>query len=317
MERTTSSVFVCICLWSVSTWGLRIPGGPPGGPVEEFRKQINTVNDSSQEVTVLMVGDSTMESQHKVALKYFSSKNVKINFVLWHYTSHWNLGGYPSYWTAERLLAKLGSPDRIDLAYLNFGALHLLHMHPQVPWWWTNGSNPEMLKAEPNYPDWPKGEHGWNGDYRGFLELERWMHEDIKTYREIAKNVVIATPNYVCDDVYRGKYYAWTHERKDEAIQLCTDYMKDREQKYDYWPKNNNVETQCQTGQLTADGSRNLRKRILTVAHELDVPVVDAFGITEKQCSHTRDARHYDEGLNQKMLDELALRGGAELFEFQ
>ena len=101
-----------------------------------------------------------------------------------------NHGSFPSAYAADRVLRELaareGSPRRYDVVYLNFGAMHLLHM---APWRYWGSRKANSTKV---------------ADFDGYFHFEEWIAADIATYRTVSPSVVVMTPNWICDLKYRS-----------------------------------------------------------------------------------------------------------------
>eukprot|EP00747_Dinoflagellata_sp_TGD_P121710 gnl/TRDRNA2_/TRDRNA2_173478_c0_seq3.p1 gnl/TRDRNA2_/TRDRNA2_173478_c0~~gnl/TRDRNA2_/TRDRNA2_173478_c0_seq3.p1 ORF type:complete len:365 (-),score=28.35 gnl/TRDRNA2_/TRDRNA2_173478_c0_seq3:158-1252(-) len=276
---------------------------------------------------VLMVGCSTIEAQYKIAHTYFEHENITLTTTagLTCFPE-----SYPSFWRAEQVLAELkfngklklqidmqqNSNRQFHIVYLNFAANHLLHIHPSYPWTYRQKGHvpsPDLkprcrierhsqLNLQHNISNWL---FDYGRDYNGFIELEQWMHDDIAAYKAIAKHVVIMTPNYVCEDRYSGEWYSSTHGSRENETLACIESLKVNQNAHGFWPRQQDASTNCRQGWFTADGARHLRDRMIRVARKEGVPIVDAFKITEKKCSRTKDGVHYDEALVTKMIKEL------------
>ena len=261
-----------------------------------------TVTPWSKPANILMVGDSTMKKQYELLLEALNddtSKNVT-PFLYENAGQKWD--NYPSAHTADRVLREIAAPKsrvkspfdlrgppRFDVVYLNFGAVHLLHLSPQRNFW----RNEYTLKKKP----------GCKVDFDGYLYFEEWIEAEIMAYRTVATSVVLMTPNWICADKFSGAYAHLAGEGSQESIEKCVYGFRSSEWPWPLVPRD--AAAACASGRFTGNGTESLAKRLRNVAARLGAPVVDATAQTKGLCNSTKDGKHYNSDVVAAQLEEL------------
>lgn len=148
---------------------------------------------------VVFIGDSTMHDQYQLAKRRSMYHNLA--FV------------HSSGWPSSRLrlpincrfaaLEDVAEAGDIELLYANFGSAHMLHAHPEHPWWFLpSGECGEHTTARDigGTVGWGPGQYGWVADYAAYLHLESFVRGELRAYAKLARQVVVALPNYGCDE---------------------------------------------------------------------------------------------------------------------
>jgi len=256
----------------------------------------------SKPANILMVGDSTMKNQYELLLEALNddtSKNVT-PFLYENAGQKWD--NYPSAHTADRVLREIAAPKsrvkspfnlrgppRFDVVYLNFGAVHLLHLSPQRNFW----RNEYTLKKKP----------GCKVDFDGYLYFEEWIEAEIMAYRTVATSVVLMTPNWICADKFSGTYAHLAGKGSQESIKHCVYGFRSSKWPWPLVPRD--AAAACASGRFTGNGTESLAKRLRNVAARLGAPVVDATAQTKGLCKSTRDGIHYSSDVVAAQLEEL------------
>ena len=286
---------------------------------------------------MLFVGDSTMQHQYKAAKNMTLFANQKIHMI--ETAGSVNQGKriaqrmFPSncfsltQWEEKRQRERLSASTRVSVAYTNFASLHFLHLHPPRPWWYLPSSecrapfaNSSLQNAKlaseysGAYGNWTEGQRGWVADYAALLRFEDLVHAELAAHRRLAAQVVVMTPNWICDQRYTGDYKLWVRERYHEGISLCAAYITDR-QAHSGWPTlpagRHSPRNWCRDGQLSAIGSLALERRLKTVVDaaaaklNMTVSYVEATRMTDGRCDETLDGRHYSKAIVAKQLEQL------------
>lgn len=266
----------------------------------------------SNPTNILMVGDSTMRSQYKLLLEALNddtSKNVT-PFLYENAGYHW--GDYPSVHTADRVLREIAAPKsrvkspfnltlgapRFDVVYLNFGALHLLHLAPERHFW-----RKQYTLKKKTAPQKFDGYHLVPADFDGYFYFEEWIEADIMAYRTVATSVVLMTPNWICADKFSGAYAHLAGEGSQESIEKCVYGFRSSEWPWPLVPRD--AAAACASGRFTGNGTESLAKRLRNVAARLGAPVVDATAQTKGLCKSTKDGIHYSSDVAAAQLEEL------------
>ena len=89
------------------------------------------------------------------------------------------------------------TPETTDMsnvvAYLNFGALHLLHIAPVRPWIFAAFNDSEFTQP--------------SADFNGFARLEEDMRREIECFSRAGVSlIVVQTPHVICDEVFGDEY---------------------------------------------------------------------------------------------------------------
>lgn len=259
----------------------------------------------SKPTNILMVGDSTMKSQYNLLLNALNhtSKNVT-PFLYENAGLQW--GDYPSAHTADRVLREIAAPKsrvkspfnltlgapRFDVVYLNFGALHLLHLAPIRNFWRNQYTSKNKT-----------GGGGTKVDFDGYFYFEEWIEAEIMAYRTVATSVVLMTPNWICADKFFGAYAHLAGEGSQESIEKCVYGFRSSEWPWPLVPRD--AAAACASGRFTGNGTESLAKRLRNVAARLGAPVVDATAQTKGLCKSSKDGRHYSSDVVAAQLEEL------------
>ena len=302
----------------------------------------------SVDCILLFVGDSTVRAlggKEPVAppsevfgnemIKFFGIAGVNRVAVC-------NQRGAPSACTATKILrqAMLSEADRarVRAVLLNFAGQHLLHIFPHRPWWWDDPristTDNYALRAKvlnstyaaaaqcagssesadhqhacnsANYQGWPHF-----ADYGGFINLERWIQDDVTAYRKALPNaqIVLATANWVCEGKKYG-YHKWltgTAEGIATSTASCQSFLK----AHSSWPQPADLYSACRRSQQTSDGTVALSRRIRVMAKKLNASLTDWNNLTMGQCSHTKDGHHYDRSIVRAQLHDLRILIGSD-----
>ena len=268
----------------------------------------------SKPANILMVGDSTMKSQYNLLLQALNHTSKNVTPFLYENAGRvherlvrgtlFQWGDYPSAHTADRVLREIAAPKsrvkspfnltlgvpRFDVVYLNFGALHLLHLAPEWNFW----RNQYTLKKKPC---------AQCADFDGYFYFEEWIEAEIMAYRTVATSVVLMTPNWICADKFSGAYAHLAGEGSQESIEKCVYGFRSSEWPWPLVPRD--AAAACASGRFTGNGTESLAKRLRNVAARLGAPVVDATAQTKGLCNSTKDGRHYSSDVVAAQLEEL------------
>ena len=189
------------------------------------------------------------------------------------------------------------------VVYLNFGALHMLHITPVRPWIFAPFNDSEF--TEPS------------ADFNGFSTLEEIMLEELECLsRANVSLIVVQTPHTICDKVFHAPYSDWLNAGLSISLQKCAWTLKNHSS---VTLKRGPLEL-CKDGLFNELGSQQLARRMSAVVSRYacdssgDQPtpvcLVDANGLTaglKGSCSnYTTDGRHYDSSIVMKEVEALA-----------
>ena len=241
--------------------------------------------------TIYMFGDSTIITyQYPQLCKALSAVQTELNETFTTcYSSKYNLTivstlDYSSWdkpifdqtdfieWTS-----KITNTEP-DVIYFN-GGLHDLHLMPYRSW----------NEVGNGYKNWKNAE-----DIVGKF-VKRIKHQTNAL-------IVFMTAHSICDRKFNDDYkIAFDDIAKNETLisQNCAKWLVNA-YSLTLWDATH----ECIDGVFTRNGIKKLNARILNVLPK-EVRVVNAFKITDSQCNHTRDARHYDSFIINKELKEL------------
>jgi len=220
---------------------------------------------------VLTLGDSIMRQQIGIIQPY-----AEVGFI--------------SDWLHSQHLFKkvIPNPSKIrskfDAIYLNFGSLHLTHLHPKARGW-------GLLAMQVAY------------------FLEDLIAPDIEKYKKIAKKVVILTPPKVCENQF---YKSWRYYVSDIEANLkngCAPYVMKQANAIMKWGKQLKLNSTfgtlhrpevayefCKNHTMTANGTEVLAQRMRNIALTHNLSYVDYFNWTSAfGCGFVSDGRHYND----------------------
>ena len=284
--------------------------------------------DALAAVTLVLDGDSTMAMQANRLVEHAAVDPAHVRF--WRNSGvrcgRCDLPSLPEKAACPRVQdlhrANAASPQRPSrpvVAYLNFGAVHLLHLHPPRPWLFAPLAD-EDFKAP-------------SADFNGWLTLEARLLDELTCVARVAALVVVQTPHMICDDAFYGKYRqflsanhsgahlqgcaarvaAHTALSKEAALPLCAEG--------DFTRRGANLLAQRMRETIAANfrcepsnGTPDEGAASNAAAHDgasASVCVLDANGLTARlgdACpSHTHDGVHYDESV---VMEELRALDG-------
>ena len=241
---------------------------------------------------ILVVGDSLMVKQAG-ALRESSIYMAATTFVPMM---------FPSAVSAKAAIIQYMSA-KFDVLYIDFGALHMLHIHPVRPF----SVKPYKI--------------GYTADIIAFLYLESWMKAELDIYKKAARKIVIMTPNRVCESKFYGEYEYYMNN-SHLAISKCVEWFEsidegtfekisaDRRLGPSVFGNLSDsvVRRQvCQDSLFNGRGSFLLAERMkrVVLASAIPLGLVDSYELTTAMgCNHTLDGRHYSEEVMVKRLTE-------------
>ena len=277
---------------------------------------------------ILFMGDSLMQRQFEHSHHLFS---MPVSLIQTHGGGRPPHVRFPSNCAPEfaTLLRRVrDGTHRVLLAYVNFAAIHSLHLHPVRPWWYVHNRS---SCSEVTDKSAAVNEVGmWWGrrylrpnsdvaDLRLWASFESLVHEQLAALRKIAAQVVVMTPWTICESVYYGDYAALTAgSRRAESIEGCERFIR-HQARHAAWPlpaaaSNESLRDWCRTATLTSNGSAAISARLRRAvsreatskeAHRAEVRIVDGEALTRGRCDQTRDGRHYSLSIINRTLDEL------------
>ena len=190
--------------------------------------------------------------------------------------------------------------------------MHFLHLHPPRPWWFMSEKPPvcEAVLHAHEYGNWSRGQVGWVADYAGNVNLDQLVRAELTTLSQIAHQIVVMTPNWVCNGKYTNDYAIYTGPKYDEGLRMCADFVVERQANagWPMLPPGKSAYEACRDGQLSGHGTLALEKRIRmavkAAAASLNVSVsfVESTQMTRGQCNESRDGRHYSPKMVQRQL---------------
>ena len=208
-----------------------------------------------------------------------------------------------SYHTARVVLsglARLRLPNAPTLVLHNFNGVHLLHLHPELPWY----------DAHAAVADNPRS-GGLSGecfpskscpDLRANLELEERMQTDVMAYRErlgAGAAIVFYTPHYICPHRPGYVHNWWRFFATLPAVGVagrladCKSYVLRRAAGAEQpLPKlDADAHVFCEASLATSCGTQWIANRMKAAAAQLSVAVLDGYALS--RCNETHDGIHY------------------------
>jgi hypothetical protein len=193
--------------------------------------------------------------------------------------------------------------SKFDVVYIDFGVLHMLHIHPVRPF---------ALDTV---------EEGYTADFVGFLFLESWMKTELSIYQRAAKKVVVMTPNRVCESKFSGQYDNYTNNNTKLSVHKCIEWISNINKKgvleriqsdrkfgpsvFGNYSHPLVMHGICTDGLFNSRGSFLISERMKKVARSMHFPVgiVDSYTLTDEMgCNYTKDGRHYSDDVMVKRL---------------
>ena len=254
-----------------------------------MRETIHQTNKQTNEFvrihdkTIYMFGDSTIMPQYSqlcgqsyatyIDLGAFiicKSEQYNLTVVTTEQHSNWGREFLNQDFIEQTSKATDTTPD---VVYLN-GGLHFLHFIPYRDWFYDIWKNAEQIVTS---------------------VVNRIRNATNAT-------IVLMTSHSICDSKYNDGYAEAVHAIEVNATlfaQECTNRLVTQ-----YNMTAQNATSDCVDGVFTRFGVKKLNDRILRILPK-EVKVLDAFQITDNQCEHTSDARHYDPFIVKKELQEL------------
>ena len=232
--------------------------------------------------TVLVVGDSLMRNQLEFLRGYESIYMAATTYVPMT---------FPTAVSAKGATIQHSS-TKFDVVYIDFGALHLLQLHPVRPF------------------SLSRDNLGYVSDFIGFMYLENWMKTELAIYQRAAKKVVVMTPNRVCTSKFDSEYEFYINNAR-VAIGSCIKWLDlidfsfieqiEFKKRFGTSVYGNISETGvkkrvCTDSLFDSRGSYMLSERMKRVVKSMSTQVglVDSFALTTAMgCNHTEDGRHY------------------------
>lgn len=214
---------------------------------------------------------------------------------------------FPSYHSAATVLPLLNNPGSAapTLVVLNFGVLHLLHLHPVRPWHVLRFPHARCEAAQFASADWI-----------GQRTLEQWIGADVAAYRlalPSCTQLVIMTPYIVCEEKYKG---AWAEWLRTPRLQTCGDWVSGihNVSGAHALPLDRNVQQTCMNSTLTAAGAYDMAERFRAAAVLHNTLLLDAAQLSlnhgERRCNKTKDGRHFPGLQNETVVKFKAILNG-------
>jgi hypothetical protein len=153
-----------------------------------------------------MIGDSTMVLQYE----YFISHKLTTNEVAFKMPFD-DLTTHNPQIALDLAYKKWGKIVPIDAVYLNFGALHFLHLFPERVF---------------NF-----GEYGskindkFAAQYLGNINFESWIEREVLFYLQTAKKVILQTPNTICESRFNSVYKEILDNEMEKSYSLCKEWV--------------------------------------------------------------------------------------------
>ncbi len=152
----------------------------------------NTVFSTSatsptNKTTILFLGDSIMLQHHAHIRELPAVDTIYISHI------------YPLLYPFEEVINTPCIKRHFNYTYMNFGALHMLHLYPVRPW-----ELPAIIEL---------------------YYLEDLMHLEIGKYWSISDHIIIQTPPYVCERFFRSSYSDWFQNETIEIVK-CALYIQ-------------------------------------------------------------------------------------------
>jgi len=236
---------------------------------------LNTVNAKK---TIYMFGDSTMQRfQFPVICEMVAAARIPTpspfkmcrssNFTIVSTKQYSSWG--TSLFENDIIDVAMKSTHTVpDFVYFN-GGLHYLHLMPVRDW-------DNSLNNFKGYFNWKNAENIVNN----FVNQNK-QH-----------NLIYMTSHSICENKFHSVYR--------DAVQAIE---QNPEQIAKKCYNSTNSLNDCMNGTFNRAGVQRLNARVLSVLGDVDV--VDAFSITDNQCAHTNDGRHYSQNLVKEEVQEL------------
>lgn len=139
---------------------------------------------------VLAVGDSIMNQQYRAIL----SQETECAYI-----STYNMFNESKF--EKIILDPTKILKKFDIVYLNFAALHMLHLHGAY------GKN-------------------WTIEYlTSVYFLENFILREVYKYAKISHTVVIQTPPHGCDEALYGRWASMLHNFRNFKFDECVEYV--------------------------------------------------------------------------------------------
>ena len=263
-----------------------------------------------RDVHLLMIGDSVvrMQKDHIHALnlisrKYLDYKTPYVQFFP-------NESTIPDILNSTRVFDKRMDRKGLNIVFTNFGAHHLLHLHPIRKWTSIEGEVDKVVDGS------------MQASFRGFYNLEKWIRRDVALllstpYIDL---VILMTPNTVCSSRFHNKYATWF--KRKEPLSQCIDYvLHEAATSNEYLqtlffcspPKDfspTEAANLCAKGSLSINGTfaiTTVMKSVVKSMASSNIKILDAANITANcGCNCTLDGRHYNSDVVQEQTFFLA-----------
>lgn len=180
---------------------------------------------------------------------------------------------------------------KIDLIYINFAWLHMLHLYPIRAVWGANNyiNNNKMILL---------------------YHLESMLDQELPKYASVANRVVVQIPSLICDSSYNGQYREWMNnqtfyrplciERVQEqanAVMNSSKWTNHSTATMEYnldLRKPKDASKFCEYS-LTRHGSSNLAERVRNYCKSRQLQCIDYAHMVENiSCDLCPDGRHFD-----------------------
>ena len=178
-----------------------------------------------------------------------------------------------------------------NFIYFN-GGLHILHLIPYRTW-----------------------NHGIANGYLSWKNAENVsLAFTQRMQKQSNASLIFMTSHSICDSKFNGDYQTAVqaiHKNATAFSMNCAQWLV----------KTHNVTLQtamidCANGVFTRFGINLLNQRVVKALPKT-MKIVDSFAITDNECEHTNDARHYDEFIVSQELKELFRVINEELSDFK
>jgi hypothetical protein len=155
--------------------------------------------------SLLFIGDSTMALQKVYVISNKLTKSI-IGFG-----AYIDLATHDPQSTLSAANSRL--KDAVDVVYLNFGALHLLHYFPEKPFNFGE------------YGGYVEGKY--SAQYLGNINFESWIEREVLFYlsQPQVKKVILQTPNTICESRFYGVYKQILDEGLPKSYFLCHEWV--------------------------------------------------------------------------------------------
>lgn len=180
---------------------------------------------------------------------------------------------------------------KIDLIYINFAWLHMLHLYPIRPVWGA-------------------GNYIKNDKMISLYHLESMLDEELPKYASVANRVVVQIPSLICDSSYNGSYREWMNNQtfyrplcikrvqdQAEAVMASSKWTNHTQHKIEYnldLRKTEDANVFCEYS-LTRRGSSLLGERVRRYCESRQLKCFDYADIVKNiSCDLCPDGRHFD-----------------------